>query len=392
LYQNLDNILDKKTYKEPEVFTSNLSKTATWRIVWYEMVAPGKWKRARPTGNINRIKDIAERLIAAKLLCKMISEALGKGWRYYQPKSQGSAYGKINVIDCITEHAASKALGLSTKKSGDSYKSWCNIFCSFLKTEKLYHLTINELSAIHIQLFVDRQLALKKSNRTINNIIEGVSSVFNRIVKLHKLPSNPFKEVDKLRETESTRFETFTDTELTKIGNHLKKVHPQMWLFFLHVYYGYLRPATIVLMQAGNYNFAENKINVNPDKHKNRRANYKQILFPLREALLAAGVDKMNPDTYLFSARMQPGPEKRVATMATKVWRKYIIDGLGIDKKLYAGKHTGATDFLLQNSGQENISWFQNQMGHSTLAESQAYIDKKKRIELDETKVNIKKL
>ncbi len=384
--------MDKRaTYKEPVISHSNYSKSATWRIVWYEMIAPGQWKRARPTGDLNRISDNGDRLIAAKILCKMISEALSKGWRYFQMQKI-KEYASENLVECLTSQTKSKAASLSTVKSGQSFTSWTKIFIEFLREKRLAHLNIAQLTPLHIQLFIDQQIEKKKSNTTINNIIRGVSNVFGRIVRLYGLPGNPFKEVDKLKETESTKFEVYTDAELSRINNHLKKVSPELRLFFLHIYYAYMRPASITRLQVKHYDFDLAEITVNPEDHKNRKANKKQLLKPHMEALIEAGIPALDKDTYVFSSTMKPGKHLRTARMATKLWHLHIIRGLGINKKLYAAKHTGATNFLLDNSGKENISWFQNQMGHSNLAESKAYIDKKKKVTLDETSSVIREL
>ena len=56
----------------------------------------------------------------------------------------------------------------------------------------------------------------------------------------------------------------------------------------------------------------------------------------------------------------------------TRTW----AEGLNIDKNLYALKHTGNIDYLLQNRGKVDLKWMQMQNRHSSAAITERYIRK----------------
>jgi integrase len=390
LAKYLDN--EQRDFTDPVLFTGNLNTKKCWRIIWYEMIAPGKWKRARPTGDLNRIPELKQRLVAGELLCKMIAEALGKGWRYHRKTQNKVSDQSLNLITALDTHGKGKAAATGSADSARSYLSSVRLFIHYLKQQHLQALTLRELSPVHVQGYVDELIEKKRSFATINNEVGRVGTVFERIKKLYRLPDNPFRLVDRLPETESTYYETLTDKELSSINISLRSKNPQLWLALLLIYYAYLRPKSIVQLRRRHFNFDKKIIIVNPESHKNRKPSVKQILQPLYDALIEMGIDALDQDHFIFSKGLKPGLTAIHRQRLTDAWKQYVIEGMGINKKMYAVKHTGATNFINDNSGEENIKWFMDQMGHSNLSESKAYIDKKKVTRIDESKTKIRRL
>jgi integrase len=375
-----------------------LNPNYTFRIHWQEETAPGLFEPIRQTFNLNKdYPDVRERQSVGMLMATLINQALADGWRYHtdliaQAKEKLQEYTSQNIVDSLQEHCRSKASTMGTPRSAGSYKSSINLFCDFLREKKLDHLSLFQLEVRHVQVYQDYLIKKKSIGATINNEISRVGSIYERIRKQYELPHNPFRMIDRMKESESLVFDIITPGELKKISGHLKTVSPELHLIMLHIYYGFLRPASIAMLQRKDYDFKARTITVRPDAHKNRKRSIKQILKPLHDALIAAGVDRLQPETLVFSKDLKPGFTRISPVRFSELWKELIIDGIGVDKKLYALKHTGASDFLDQNPGQENLVWFQRQMGHSSLKESAAYLDKRKMFYLDEKNIRLKDL
>jgi hypothetical protein len=57
-----------------------------------------------------------------------------------------------------------------------------------------------------------------------------------------------------------------------------------------------------------------------------------------------------------------------------RLWLKIVKKELKIKKNLYALKHTGNIEYLLQNKGNIDFKWMQMQNRHSSSAMTEKYI------------------
>src|SRR5690606_36264886 len=120
---------------------------------------------------------------------------------------------------------------------------------------------------------------------------------------------------------------------------------------------------------------------VKGETHKNGKPVYKQLLNAHLN-YLRSYIDNLPGDYYLFSDGFIPGPKKITSRKISDQWKKLIIDGLGLNLKLYAAKHTGSSLFLSENANDENLKWLQMQMSHSSLEMTSIYTNKLKILKL----------
>jgi integrase len=206
------------------------------------------------------------------------------------------------------------------------------------------------------------------------------------------IAENPYTAIDRLKVEESNWFEPLTDDEITTVAKHLREVKPELFVFMCFIYYSFMRPLSIVQLTADNFDFTSRLIFLEGKQHKNRKGTVKQMLEPLYDVLIEYGYDKLKPGTYFFSTGLKPGTKKITPKRASGFWNEIVIKGLQIDKKLYAVKHTGGSNYLTDNAGAIDLSWLQKQMGHSSLMETEVYVKKRTAQKLDETKASIRKL
>ena len=54
-------------------------------------------------------------------------------------------------------------------------------------------------------------------------------------------------------------------------------------------------------------------------------------------------------------------------------WREKVKDKIGINKDLYALKHTGNIEYLINNKGMNNLKWQQLQNRHADPVQTETY-------------------
>jgi integrase len=151
-----------------------------------------------------------------------------------------------------------------------------------------------------------------------------------------------------------------------------------------------MRPMEVLAIKIKDINLRNSLITISPDKQrknsKTKRVREIQInshLLPLLREWIK-GVT--NPEYYVFGSPYEPGKGNKGSSKGrgsdgalhqdyfkpsgtrikrdtvTKLWKKIVIDKLGIKKYLYACKHSSCDDLLLAGV---SIDAIQNQFGHT---------------------------
>lgn len=104
---------------------------------------------------------------------------------------------------------------------------------------------------------------------------------------------------------------------------------------------------------------------------KDNLLNVRYIIF--FEYLKEFEVDKLSDNEYIFSKRitLEPGLQAIEPNRISECWKDIVKDGIGIQKDLYASKHTSGMLFILNGGSKEALQY---QMRHSSVAETENYI------------------
>ena len=98
-----------------------------------------------------------------------------------------------------------------------------------------------------------------------------------------------------------------------------------------------------------------------------------QIVQPLRDLLLEMQLQQYPVNFYLFSDGWMPGTKPKKTNEVSERWRELVKGKLGIIKSMYALKHTGNIDYLLQNKGHVDLKWQQMQNRHHSSTMTERY-------------------
>ncbi len=361
--------------------------SATWFVFWYNFnPQTQRLERVRKTFNLNRIEDIEQRRYYGTLYVELLNRALQNGGNIFQDSEQVPLhialqpnYKEFQTIEAALYYALNRQLARVKPRSANSYRSVVNIFINWLKKHQLTNLAPAELSPRIIHAYMDERQGKGINAKTINTHNSYLHLMYEFLRKMGEVQVNPFKSVDSLPETDTERFEILTPEELRRISQHLNARNPDFALYTKLIYYAAIRPYHIGQYQAHQFDYENRTILTKGTTSKNRKNQQKQMIEPLYDALVRGKRDKLPADWYVFGKDFKPSQFKyhSLSTRAAELWKKLVHEELGIQKQMYALKHTAAQMYL-NNADNPDVGWLQQQMEHSSLEETDIYVKRRK--------------
>ncbi len=386
-----------------------VEKTGMWRLVWYNTnPATGQLERVRKTCDLNRIANLKERRSTATLYIQLINEALKNGYNdFLSPEENAASLGvsldplqkkttllepEISVSAAVDKAIKMRCLGMADRTTG-TYRSFGRTFTEWLKTNNLETLPVSQFTSEHYQDYLFHKSEQGHGNRNINDHTNFFKTTFEVIRKKMKLiKENPISDIDYLPERESTRFEPLTESEIQLIVPALIVYSPRYYLFTRFIAHEYIRPWHIARLKARDVVYDKDYIKVADETTKNKKSRQKQLLQPIKAMLMEMDYDKLPGNYYLFGRNFEPSEVlyQNLSIRAAEIWKNIVIDGLGIEKKMYALKHTSSQYFVNANENAD-LKFLQQQMEHHSLTQTEIYLQDKVYKKIDEANVNLLK-
>lgn len=370
-----------QTFTIPVVCTTNEND---WYI-FFQFFHAGEWHKRKLREGINRIKDRNQRKKEASILSEMRHQWLKEGWnpvtdpefklRGIQTENGLKSMHMNQALDFALENKtlASKSL-IDYRNILNHIKAGCTKYGYDL-------LPITEVKRIHIldilkQLKRDRIL----SNHGYNKYLCCISSMFSKLEEWCIIDYNPASKIKQLPVAESEKYQAYTDKEKEIIEKTLRENHYNFYIFFLTLYHTGIRPKELLSLHVSDVHIEQQLILILPDlKKENSKTKFirpvpiaNELLPYLKDHIANLPKDCDREHCYLFGSLFKPGKgnggggtstggvsgamRKAYFTPSylhikrdtvTKLWHSLIIKGAGINKYLYAGKHTGANDKIM---------------------------------------------
>ncbi len=367
--------------------------TGTWRISWYNVhPVTGELARVQKTFNLNRIGCPIERRIEATKYMKMLNEILRRGFNYFkdiQGLTEPGGEDGTNIYQLMHDMLPVRCAG-KKPRTILSYSSYNNVFCQWLLDNKLADVKADKFSAGLFQKFINHKVQEGCGNRNINDYISFVKASYDKAIYLGLVDVNPLNKIQYLPDVESSRFEVLTADELQRVAACLKSKHMRYYIYTKFTAMEFIRPYHIAFIKSADIDYQNNTIRINADSSKNRKVKYKQLMPDVKALLLQHEYHLLPGHFYIFSKNFEPAQKlyPSLSKRSAEVWRQLVIKGLGIDKKMYALKHT-AGQFYVNANDTIDAGWLQHHMEHSSLTETEAYIHKRKtkRLNMDDVKL-----
>ena len=232
-------------------------------------------------------------------------------------------------------------------------------------------MPIDDFSYHHAQEFMDfTQAKLKNSNRTYNNRVTAMKTLFKVLVKREWILSNPFDKVESLPE-EDPAIVAFSIDDLMIMQKYLPSWNYDLYVCACLIFYCFIRPQEMVRLTVSNFNLKNRMIVIPGKASKNKKQEVVQIPNALVPVLMKLDL-KYPGDYFVFGKNQQRGKVEYAPTRMAEAWRVFAKQ-FGIDKNLYSLKHTGVG--MAIESG-INVRDLQLQLRHSSLEMTQIYLDK----------------
>jgi integrase/recombinase XerD len=360
-------------YKLAKTFDANNCLDKQWFVYYsYKHPETGKYERFRKWIS-NRIKTKSGRRAKALELTSSINSRLRQGWNPFADHD----VKLTNIVEAIYYTMKIKSATVK-KRTTHTYMSVVRHFISYLKKMGLDNISVDDLDTYIVQGYFDHILINENvCKRTYNNRLTPLKTIFNLLLKRGYINYNPFLSIDKLRVSEP-EITAYSQEELRKIGETLPEYNYELYVITQLIFYCFIRPAEIVRLQFKDILWDHGIIIIPGTKSKNNKSEVMIIPDQFKSNLSEWDLDY--PDEYyIFSRNLKPGLKEVAPTRIAGAWREYA-NNYNIDKNIYDFKHTGNGFAFDQGYNSRDI---QLQNRHSSLDETQRYLNKFRRVASD---------
>lgn len=331
---------------------------------------------------INIYPEHTDRLSAAEDLAKVVESRLRAGWT---PKKK-SVLPTLIIESLTIGQACDKALLLLKEKLSpgtyDNYRCVTGFFNKEIKSQRWDKEPLTELEPHHVETIL---LNLKKehnwTNKEYNRKRIILQSMFKVLVKKFYIKDDVVAKSPTLIGEKIQPYIPLTPKEQTIVINHFKKILPNYNIWLKALYHTGIRPGELRFLKCSmvRLNGGDDDLLIMPEELiKTDRKRVVPIPEDLKKDLLK--FDLSNPDHYVFGrwkrwggynhGDFKPGPEKLAINTASHIWKKEVIDKLGIQKNMYSNKHKKANDSIEDGVSIEAV---QKLFGHSSPITTEIY-------------------
>ena len=329
----------------------------------------------------------AERTVLAAKIATQIRRKLKTGW---------TPFDKFDVIysDSLTYQKATDKLkkaksnnntwrlNLSVwldqhqhairKSTYQSYQAKFRIFVEFLELKKMDSDDILYFDSKAIDSFyLFLQNTRKLCNKTVNEYTILLRRVSKDLLKKNIITENHFIEVKRLRSF-SKKPIPFNDVNIQNLKKMILAIDPQLWLCIQFIFYSFIRPNELRLLQMKHLDLVAGKIIVPGEFSKNHKTQTVIIPDPLLDYLKELNFESYSYDDYLITLKGTPGPVHVGRNyMGNHFRRVRFLLKMPSAYKFYGWKHTGV--LRLKRSGADPFA-MKDQLRHYSFDEMLEYI------------------
>lgn len=210
-------------------------------------------------------------------------------------------------------------------------------------------------------------------NRTHNNHVNALKTIWNGMVDLEMVKSNPWEKLSKPSSGRGRNI-AFTEVQQREMIDYMKQYEPMMLRLSLFMYYTGCRTTEVAHLQIQDiYRDGPDKIHI--DRKWSKSSNMRQVVVhPALAGLIDQwGWKELPPHYYPFSVKQKPGPIQVSEEQFGKNFRRKVLDPLKFGKEytLYSWRHTFA---VMGYRAGMTIAELGMQLGHSDPASTNAYL------------------
>ncbi len=355
-------------FKLGELYDQNGDMSKRWYVGYYFLHPETKrFQFFRYKWISTKLSTKQARRNRAFILIQQINNKLRSGYNPYATEN----IGLTNIIQTLNEVLVIRA-GKTGNRCITTDKSIIKKLTDWLILKGLDKISIDDFNIQHALKFGDYlKLDLKLQNRTHNNHIQVLRTIFNFLVKREYIYNNPFNKVEYLP-AEEKRPRPYNDAELNLLIENCPIYDPQLWIICQFVFYCALRPVEITRLKINNINLDTGLIYIDGNMSKNKRCQTVHIHDKFLEQLKKLELNKYDSEYYLVSKDLLPGPVKIFPTRIAERFKKFSTR-IGLQRGLYELKHTAIILLTMKNNS--NIWDVKNHCRHSNINITEKYLE-----------------
>jgi len=246
-------------------------------------------------------------------------------------------------------------------------------FISYLSQINKHRNPAHLINKKDIEAFKDWMVESKLSNRSVNNYIKSLRTIYNFIMEQYPdvITINPAKGV-KLFPTISTSHEIYTDKQVQAITDYFREKNQHfMHLFCSFIIYTFLRPNEVRNIQIKHIDLVSQTITIPSFNSKTNKTRVREMHQNLVNSLLQLNLDRYPQSFYLFGNDELPNKvpcSKNYPLRRFEKLRKVLH--LRPEQTMYSLRHTFVCMMLRQGFPHLRIMGL---TGHKTLEAFESY-------------------
>lgn len=418
-----------KLYTDPEICpknplpadmkTSN-GKNRPWRVHFrYYNAGTAQWDPFHFKRGINYHKKFKDRLASTNGLAASLLRKLEKGWnpitntmpldQALDPMENEVASLpflqalKYALNDCkvspgsLKEYrltlsriaGVSKSVRSPTRDGGECYLDFTGI-------------EIGRIKKFHIKLVLDQcERKYSWTEKSWNKHLGNVQALFSRLVDADVFEHNPAHDIKYRDVSESDKFKPLTEEDKKKIREEIFLHHFGFFVYLMALYHTGMRPFELLALKISDINLEGKYILIRPDARRQNSKTRPIRMVPVNDHLLVLlqnwviGYD--DKDLYLFGSPFtsglgnrgkgtggamsadyfRPSTTRIKRDTVTRLWNTLVRVKFGIDKYMYALKHTGGDDKILAGVALDAL---RDMYGHQNKRMTERYVKRLKEV------------
>ncbi len=285
-----------------------------------------------------------------------------------------------NILKALDLFIKSREFRTDNKNSISTWNGVVGWFKAWLIENQLTHLNVSDIKRKHVadaleynKLKLDGNGKPIWGNRTYNNNLSNISTIFNFFVKEEMIPVNPFYgKIDKLKTTTSKN-EWYNREIAAIVLPYVREAKPELYYAFAFTYFVAVRSQQELLkLKISDLDFSLNRIRFRKEVSKNGKEEFREWSNDFKYILDLMKLQTLPGDFYIFGSGGKPGPKKAGKNTLANFYRP-IKDKLNIPSEytIYSFKHTRVVHEMMKGTNPYEIQYL---CRHQSLEETQHYM------------------
>ncbi len=385
------NPRDWKTRSKKQL-ESDIENGKDW-YVHYRFYDPNypKPKQVIIKFGINEWTTLQDRREAIKLTIQKESTDLENGWNpitesfEHELDYEYEINPKSTILEAFTQAVNLMDIDAHTRKE---YKSILKYTGKAIKKLSMSGYHICNLKRRHIRVILNQIGKIKGPEKwtknNYNHYRKHYSCIFRELVECETVEYNFIRDIKKKKTIKKLR-EVITLEERKQIFEYLSNQSPEFLRFIIIFFHSGRRTSELMNVKRNDVYFDTQEFKVIQKKGDKKL----EVLVPIKNIALPYWLEatkNAEPNDFIFSKGLIPGPLSISPRQITKRWRLWIKGdtkpdvGLGIKKDFYLLKHTNIDEI----SGLIGLQTASAAAGHTSTRTTEIYAvnEKKRQMEL----------